>query len=103
MIRLVPLFPFNGVNFGCGLTGIRLRDYALATALGIIPGTFVYQYLFAKLGRRVLAGEYSWRDLADLEVIVPVGLFIVFLLVTGWLARKMGLRRESAQPPSELR
>jgi uncharacterized membrane protein YdjX (TVP38/TMEM64 family) len=25
IIRLLPLFPFNAVNFGCGLTGIRLR------------------------------------------------------------------------------
>src|SRR6516165_5614232 len=29
IIRLLPLFPFNAVNFGCGLTGIRLRDYVL--------------------------------------------------------------------------
>ena len=53
IIRLLPVFPFNAVNFGCGLTGMRLRDYILATAISIVPGTFVYQYLFAKFGRRV--------------------------------------------------
>jgi len=41
LIRLLPIFPFNGVNFDCGLTGIRLRDYLLGTAIGILPGTFV--------------------------------------------------------------
>src|SRR5262249_17216781 len=53
IIRLLPVFPFNAVNFGCGLTGLRLRDYVLATAIGIVPGTFVYQFLFAKFGRRI--------------------------------------------------
>jgi uncharacterized membrane protein YdjX (TVP38/TMEM64 family) len=42
ILRLVPLFPFNGINFGSGLTSIRLVDYVLATAIGILPGTFVY-------------------------------------------------------------
>jgi uncharacterized membrane protein YdjX (TVP38/TMEM64 family) len=40
--RLVPLFPFNLINFAWGLTGVKLRDYILATAIGILPGSFVY-------------------------------------------------------------
>ncbi len=38
MIRLIPLFPFNVVNLVAGVTAIRLRDYVLGTALGIVPG-----------------------------------------------------------------
>jgi uncharacterized membrane protein YdjX (TVP38/TMEM64 family) len=33
IIRLLPLFPFNAVNFGSGLTGIRLRDGAVRKTL----------------------------------------------------------------------
>src|ERR1700745_1485990 len=65
IIRLLPIFPFNAVNFGCGLTGIRLRDYVLATAIGIVPGTFVYHFLFAKFGRRVLTEGLRLEELAD--------------------------------------
>jgi len=48
-LRLVPLFPFNGINFGAGLSGIRFRDYLLATVIGIIPGAFAYVYLGSSL------------------------------------------------------
>jgi uncharacterized membrane protein YdjX (TVP38/TMEM64 family) len=102
IIRLVPLLPFNGVNFGCGLTSIRLRDYVLATALGIVPGTFVYQYLFAKLGESLLTEGFSWSDLASLEVLAPLAVFAVFVLVTGWLAHRLGAREQASEkPPSE--
>lgn len=35
-MRLIML-PFDAVNFGCGLSSIRQRDYAIGTFLGIIP------------------------------------------------------------------
>ncbi len=43
-LRLVPLFPFNGVNAALGLTSVSFRAYALATVIGIVPGTFAYTY-----------------------------------------------------------
>lgn len=44
LLRLVPLFPFNGLNVALGLTQVKFRHYALATGLGIIPGTVAYVY-----------------------------------------------------------
>jgi uncharacterized membrane protein YdjX (TVP38/TMEM64 family) len=49
ILRLVPLFPFNGLNFCLGLTRLRLRIYILATFIGIIPGTVAYVYFGASL------------------------------------------------------
>jgi uncharacterized membrane protein YdjX (TVP38/TMEM64 family) len=40
-IRLVPL-PFAAVNYACGLSALRLRDYLLGTAVGILPGATAY-------------------------------------------------------------
>lgn len=40
-LRLIPLFPFTGLNFALGLTKVRVRDYFLATLVGIIPGSLV--------------------------------------------------------------
>ncbi len=44
VLRLIPLFPFNGLNFGLGLTRINTGVYVIGTFLGIIPGTFAYVY-----------------------------------------------------------
>ena len=44
-LRLIPLFPFNGLNFVLGVTNVSLREYVLATVLGIIPGVVVLSFL----------------------------------------------------------
>lgn len=44
-VRLVPVFPFNALNYAAGVTAVRPLDYALGTALGIIPGTFAFAAL----------------------------------------------------------
>jgi uncharacterized membrane protein YdjX (TVP38/TMEM64 family) len=49
-LRLIPLFPFFVVNLVSGLTRVRLGTYVAATALGIIPGSFVYAYAGRQLG-----------------------------------------------------
>ena len=49
-VRLVPLFPFNAVNYAFGLTAVRRREYLAATVLGIIPGTFALVALGSSLG-----------------------------------------------------
>jgi uncharacterized membrane protein YdjX (TVP38/TMEM64 family) len=41
-LRLIPVFPFNALNFGGGLVGMNWPHYALSTGIGILPGTFVY-------------------------------------------------------------
>ncbi len=40
--RLVPLLPFNALNYACGLTAVRPRDYVLGTAVGILPGAAAF-------------------------------------------------------------
>ncbi len=49
-LRLIPLFPFFLVNMVSGLTRVSVGTYVVATALGIIPGSFVYAYAGRQLG-----------------------------------------------------
>jgi uncharacterized membrane protein YdjX (TVP38/TMEM64 family) len=46
-VRLVPLLPFNVLNYACGLTAVRVRDYLAGTAIGILPGAGAYVALGA--------------------------------------------------------
>lgn len=54
-VRLVPLFPFNLLNYALGLTRIRLAHYVLASYLFMLPGAIAYTYL-GYAGREALAG-----------------------------------------------
>jgi uncharacterized membrane protein YdjX (TVP38/TMEM64 family) len=45
LTRLSPAFPFNFQNYAYGLTSVPFWQYALASALGMLPGTFLYVYL----------------------------------------------------------
>jgi uncharacterized membrane protein YdjX (TVP38/TMEM64 family) len=56
LTRLSPVLPFNLLNYGYGLTTIGLGEYALASWLGMLPGTFLYVYLGAAAGEAARAG-----------------------------------------------
>ena len=45
LVRLSPAFPFNLLNYALGLTKVSLRDYVLASWIGMLPGTVMYVYL----------------------------------------------------------
>nr|MBI5492504.1 TVP38/TMEM64 family protein [Deltaproteobacteria bacterium] len=40
--RLIPIFPYNFLNYAYGLTSIRFSHYLLATAVFMIPGVVAY-------------------------------------------------------------
>ena len=56
--RLVPLFPFNLLNYALGLTRIPLLAYTVATAMCMIPGALAFTYL-GHAGREAAAGSES--------------------------------------------
>jgi uncharacterized membrane protein YdjX (TVP38/TMEM64 family)/rhodanese-related sulfurtransferase len=54
-VRLVPVFPFNLLNYALGLTRIPFLAYVLASWIFMLPGAIAYTWLgFA--GREALAG-----------------------------------------------
>jgi uncharacterized membrane protein YdjX (TVP38/TMEM64 family) len=54
-VRLVPLFPFNLLNYALGLTRIRFLHYSIASYVFMLPGAIAYTYLgFA--GREAIGG-----------------------------------------------
>lgn len=42
--RILPILPFNAVNFGSALLRIRFRDYLAGTLVGTFPATVLFTY-----------------------------------------------------------
>ena len=94
-VRLVPLFPFNLLNYALGLTRLRLLHYIIATYLFMLPGAVAYTYL-GYAGREAIAGG---------EGMIQKGLLALALLaVVAFLPRLIGnLRRGPMMDIAEFR
>lgn len=49
-VRLLPVFPFNGVNYASGVTNLRYRDFLLATMIGMLPYDFALTNAVVEVG-----------------------------------------------------
>jgi uncharacterized membrane protein YdjX (TVP38/TMEM64 family) len=82
LLRLSPVFPFNLLNYGLGLTKVRFRDYAIA-CLGMIPGTFLYVYYGKAIGSlAAVAGGAEIEKDAGYWTVLVVGLLATALVTT---------------------
>lgn len=85
-MRIVPLFPFFAVNILPALVGVKLRTFALATLIGIIPGTLIYAHLGREIGTIT-----NLSDLLSINVLAAfILLGIVALLPVGYRRWKSG-------------
>ena len=87
-VRLVPLFPFNLLNYALGLTRIRLDHYILASLLAMIPGTIAYTWL-GYAGREAAGGS----DTAVRHLLAALGLVAAVAFLPRLIRR---LRRKDA-------
>ncbi len=60
-LRLVPAFPFWLVNLAPALLGVKLRDYVIATFIGIIPGTFAFTLTGAGLDSVLASHQQAFQ------------------------------------------
>ena len=63
--RLVPIVPYEALNYLSGLSKVRFRDYASGTFLGLIPGAGVAAFFGDSLRQ-----PFSWRFLAAVVALV---------------------------------
>jgi uncharacterized membrane protein YdjX (TVP38/TMEM64 family) len=92
-LRLVPLFPFWLVNLAAALFGMRLLPFIAATAIGILPGTFVLSYLGEGLGGAL---DSDGRVLST-ELVVGLALLGAMALIPVFVRRwRRGRRKEGA-------
>jgi uncharacterized membrane protein YdjX (TVP38/TMEM64 family) len=84
-VRLVPLFPFNLLNYALGITRIPLLQYVVASYICMLPGAIAYTYL-GYAGREAVAGG---------EGLIQKGLLALALLAAvAFLPRLIGTLRK---------
>lgn len=73
-LRLTPIFPFFVVNLAPAFLGVRLPLYAWTTFVGIFPGTLVYTFIGAGLGKALEGtAEPSLENLVSTEILLGLG------------------------------
>jgi uncharacterized membrane protein YdjX (TVP38/TMEM64 family) len=84
-IRLAPGIPYHLVNYGAGLTHLRVRDMAGGTAIGALPRTLAYVALGGSL-----------NDLGSPAALAALALLVITAVVGGLLARWQIARERSS-------
>lgn len=94
-VRLVPLFPFNLLNYALGLTRIPVGRFALSSYLAMIPGALAYTYL-GYAGRAAAVGDAG----SIRKGLLALALLAVAMFVPRFVAR---LRRAPMEDVAQSR
>lgn len=92
--RLVPVFPYNLLNYGFSLTAVPFRTYLFWSWLCMLPGTVLYVALGGALTTLIKEGKVSWA-----LVVVVVVVFVGLAIVGRYARRKLKGGDESPEEP----
>ncbi|MEE9452237.1 MAG: TVP38/TMEM64 family protein [Gammaproteobacteria bacterium] len=84
VVRLIPLFPFNLLNYALGLTQVKLSAYIIASAIFMLPATFAYTYL-GSLGQAAVRGKPA--EIIT-KVFIAIGLLVIVAIIP-WIVKKL--------------
>ena len=82
ILRLMPLVPYNALNYACGVMNVSLREYVVATFVGIVPATFI----MVNLGEKAL-------DMRSNGFIIACVLMAALVVLSSWGAKKIRAKR----------
>ncbi len=77
LFRFIPLFNFDLISYTAGISKVRFRDFFLGTLIGIIPGTFAYNFL----GSSLVTGDPK-------IILLAVGVFAALTLIPMWVRNR---------------
>ena len=86
LTRLSPIFPFNLLNYAFGVTGVSLKDYALAS-IGMLPGTIMYVYIGSLAGDLARIGSENQPTNPTIQWIIRIVGVIATVAVTVYVTR----------------
>ena len=75
--RLIPIFPFNLLNYGFGLTQVPFRTYVFWSWICMLPGTVLFVVGADALSSGISQGQIPWTLVIILVVTVVLIMFLV--------------------------
>lgn len=90
-VRLVPLFPFNLLNYALGLTRIKLLPYMLTTWICMFPGCFAYSWL-GHAGSEAASGSENTMQ----NILIAIALLAVVIYIPRVLKKINRTRTQSS-------
>ncbi|HUP63229.1 MAG TPA: TVP38/TMEM64 family protein [Thermoanaerobaculia bacterium] len=87
LLRLIPIVPYNILNYAAGLACIKPREYVAATFIGTIPGIFIFTYLASSIA----SGLVSPRQ-AFVRILTAGALLAALALVSRFFSDKVRAR-----------
>lgn len=96
--RLVPVFSFDVISYGAGLTNMSLLAFAVATFIGMIPPTFALVYFGSSVVSAQLPLILSGAAMVAVFLVAPK---LVTRYPSAWWARLLFATQPSAQPIQE--
>jgi uncharacterized membrane protein YdjX (TVP38/TMEM64 family) len=90
LTRLSPILPYNLLNYGYGLTRVRVRTYVLASWIGMLPGTVMYVYAGSVMRNvaEVAAGKVPPNPAQGVLSGVGLAATIAVVILIGRIAKK---------------
>ncbi len=82
-VRLVPLFPFNLLNYALGLTRISFTHYVVASLVCMFPGALAYTYL-GYAGRAAVEGSQNMIQIVLLALALLAFALFLPALIKRW-------------------
>jgi len=90
--RLVPLFPFNVLNYALGLTKIKFSHYLIATYTCMLPGAFAYTYL-GYVGKEAATGGEGLVQ----KILLAIAFLVTIIYLSRWFKHKRDQSSKSTQ------
>jgi uncharacterized membrane protein YdjX (TVP38/TMEM64 family) len=90
-MRLVPLFQYDALNLGLGLSKMKFRDFALGSLIGMIPGGFINALLGSSLD-----------NIISVQFFAALGFFILMMFVPS-IFKKLKKSREAREKVDNMK
>jgi len=96
LVRIVPIFPFNIVNYGFGLTKVQFWTYVFWSWVCMLPGTVLYVVGTDAISQAIIQKRVPWPLIG---VLIGVGILLVVLVKLA--RRRLREEDEAISRPAE--
>lgn len=86
LLRLVPLLPFNILNYLLSVTPVRLGEYILASWLGMMPITFALVYIGTTL-KDLSDVTHGWGEISTTRWIFIASGFVISVILLAYITK----------------